>query len=267
MGFNQSKILINDLLKLYLNDITSEIEDNSNEIIGSGSESIIIKGRYKNEVVALRILFDNNKCSNSTSAEDNEISLLTKLDNIRILKIYGIKNICFRGIDTIAIVMEHCEYRSLDKVFVMINNDDIKLELIKQILDGLIYLHSKNIVHRDLKPENILVRNISSNSINICIGDFGNARIFNDRMKTLVGTLEYVAPEIKDGLNYDYRIDVYSVGIIIKEIIIGVRPDKFTKNILLPGNEKLNILLSYSGLMMSKIPTIRPSIIEVRKNI
>lgn len=100
----------------------------------------------------------------------------------------------------------------------------IKLKVVKkwcrQILSGLEFLHKNNIAHRDLKPSNIF---INSNTGDIFIGDFGLAKVSNENNKSILGTPEYMAPEVYEEC-YDNRIDIYSFGMCLLEFMTGEVP-------------------------------------------
>ena len=89
-----------------------------------------------------------------------------------------------------------------------------KVIIIKQIICGLQYLHSMYFIHRDIKLSNIFV----SLDNKIKLGDFGfSTKSFENNNEDL-GTFGYIAPEILAGKNYDYRVDLYSLGVVILEI-------------------------------------------------
>lgn len=101
--------------------------------------------------------------------------------------------------------------------------------LLRQILEGLKYIHSKNQIHRDLKPENIFFDSVSRTLRTVRIGDFGLAHMGArqrlagaqpvDEEKTgNIGTAAYVAPEVKNGLHYGAKADMYSLGVILFEL-------------------------------------------------
>ena len=84
----------------------------------------------------------------------------------------------------------------------------------KQILDGVSFMHSKNILHLDLKPENILCLTKSGNRIKII--DFGLARIHEPakKLQVLFGTPEFVAPEVVNFEPISFATDMWAVGVI-----------------------------------------------------
>jgi len=103
--------------------------------------------------------------------------------------------------------------------------------VIKQVLLATKHLHDRGICHRDLKPENILVENNSESHPQIRIIDFGFAQYF-DRDKnggygsfftSRAGSPYYMAPEVIQG-NYDYKCDLWSIGVITYVLIAGYPP-------------------------------------------
>ena len=89
--------------------------------------------------------------------------------------------------------------------------------MLHQMLEVLTYMQSKNVVHRDLKLENILV----DEDMNLKVADFGFATYKKiEKLKSYRGTMTYMAPEIKEGKQYDGRqIDVFSTGVILFIIV------------------------------------------------
>merc|ERR1711916_427118 len=96
---------------------------------------------------------------------------------------------------------------------------------IKQVVQGVDYLHSIGIAHRDLKPENLLVAGENEDEIKIC--DFGLSKGFEGTqglLKTSCGTPDYVAPEVLRGDEYDKQVDLWSVGVIAYILLCGFAP-------------------------------------------
>lgn len=91
--------------------------------------------------------------------------------------------------------------------------------IIREITGGLAYLHSQGITHRDIKPENIMYSPSSEGTPSVVkIIDFGLASD-KARMSSKCGTPEYMAPEIVDGKSYTSAVDLYSLGVIICELL------------------------------------------------
>ena len=102
-----------------------------------------------------------------------------------------------------------------------------------QILKGLEYIHSLKLIHCDLKPENIMIKSYSRSEVKII--DFGSSCYIHDHLSSYVQSRSYRAPEVIIGCQYDYRIDIWSVGCILAEL--------FTGNVLFQ-NESVQALLA-----------------------
>lgn len=91
----------------------------------------------------------------------------------------------------------------------------------------LVYLHSKNIVHRDIKPSNILIH---PESLKVTVIDFGISRCVSDHsdMYTPTGTPHYKAPEMVRGDPYDKKIDSWSLGITLFQMLTHLKPFTFS---------------------------------------
>ncbi|PIN14343.1 Mitogen-activated protein kinase kinase (MAP2K) [Handroanthus impetiginosus] len=98
----------------------------------------------------------------------------------------------------------------------------------KQVLQGLVYLHhERHVIHRDIKPSNLLVNHKGE----VKITDFGVSAMLASSMgqrDTFVGTYNYMAPERISGSTYDYKSDIWSLGMVILECAIGRFP--YTKS-------------------------------------
>ncbi|HLV89147.1 MAG TPA: serine/threonine-protein kinase [Candidatus Sulfotelmatobacter sp.] len=115
-----------------------------------------------------------------------------------------------------------------------------RLELFMRVCEGVQHAHQKAILHRDLKPSNILVSEVDGKPAPRII-DFGVAKATAQRMSTetlftqfgsVVGTPAYMSPEQADsaGVDVDTRTDVYSLGVVLYELLVGALPLDFTKS-------------------------------------
>ena len=94
------------------------------------------------------------------------------------------------------------------------------------LLSSLNYLHSKKIIHRDIKPENLILKT-KDNLTELVIADFGLSDIYNEKGIYLFqrcGTIGYVAPEVLRDQIYDYKVDMFSVGVILFILLTGEMP-------------------------------------------
>ena len=94
------------------------------------------------------------------------------------------------------------------------------IKYISQLLEAVVYLHSKDIIHRDIKPENILLN--SEDNIGLC--DFGFATPVARLNKSGVGTFDYAAPEIFAIEEYDFAVDLWSIGVVTYELLTRRQP-------------------------------------------
>jgi len=121
--------------------------------------------------------------------------------------------------------MEYLEGRTLEDIIkkkVKLNYK-ILSQVIIQICNALQYAHDQNIVHRDIKPANIMILK----DYRVKVMDFGIARIDSNSMtKTgiAMGTPNYISPEQLQGKSVDRRADLFSLGVVMYELLIGKRP-------------------------------------------
>ncbi|MGA8265520.1 MAG: protein kinase [Ignavibacteriaceae bacterium] len=126
------------------------------------------------------------------------------------------------------IVMEYIEGTTLRDNKQVLSEKKI-LEIAAQAADGLGAAHEKGIVHRDIKPENIMIRKDGI----VQIMDFGLAKLYSSsnvsrltKAGTTMGTMGYMSPEQVQGLDVDHRTDIFSLGVVIYELLSGESPFK-----------------------------------------
>ncbi len=104
------------------------------------------------------------------------------------------------------------------------NDEKILKEIIKQICSVLYYLHLSNYIYYDLKPENILAADVNGEPV-IKMIDLGFAQYTVGNIESIIrGSAEYIAPEILKNQKHDFRVDFYSLGIILYHIVYGCFP-------------------------------------------
>lgn len=195
------------------------------ERIGRGAFSIIYKGYNKNnkEIVAIKeINYDNHKIIKTLT---NEFEILKSLKHENIILLH--ETYYDKENKNIYLVLDYYELGDLSK---FLNKKSLKepfaKKYMKQLSNGLEYLYENNIMHRDLKPQNILV----SKEYILKITDFGFARYMNNDIiiKTLCGSPMYMAPEIIKYKKYNNTSDLWSIGVIMYEMLFGSPPFKST---------------------------------------
>ena len=126
---------------------------------------------------------------------------------------------------TYYIAMEYLEGRSLKELIVGRGPApvNVAIEYARQILSALRFAHRHGIVHRDIKPHNVLV----DGEGRVKVTDFGIARAGTSQMTeagSIVGTAQYLSPEQARGANVDQRSDLYSLGVVLYELLTGEAP-------------------------------------------
>ncbi|OMJ95010.1 hypothetical protein SteCoe_1708 [Stentor coeruleus] len=197
------------------------------EYLGSAafSKAIQCLDLITKEMVCLKII------------ENNKDYMDQSIDEIKILKYVNVngnmddKNIvkyidCFYHKEHLIIVTELLRdnlYEFLkynrehdDKLYFTIGRIQ---KIAYQVLKGLQHIHSLKLIHCDLKPENILMKSYSRCEVKII--DLGSACFIHDHLGSYVQSRSYRAPEVILGCQYDYRIDVWSLGCILFELFTG----------------------------------------------
>ena len=109
----------------------------------------------------------------------------------------------------------------------------------KQVLTSMKYIHSLHLIHCDLKPENILLKCISK--VEVKIIDFGSSNFIYDATSSYIQSRSYRAPEVIMGCNYDYKIDIWSLGCILAEL--------YSKTVLFMSDSVHSLLARVIGII------------------
>lgn len=195
------------------------------EIIGVGGMAVVYKA-YDNiddRIVAIKILKEEFLANEEFRRRfKNESKAIAVLSHPNIVKVYDVSF----GDKLQYIVMEYIdgitlkEYIEQQKVI----NWKEALHFTTQILRALQHAHDKGIVHRDVKPQNIMLLQNG----NIKVADFGIARFSRNETRTMtesaIGSVHYISPEQARGEITDEKADIYSVGVVLYEMLTGQLP-------------------------------------------
>lgn len=126
---------------------------------------------------------------------------------------------------TYYIAMEYLDGRTLKELLVRFGTPPVKIAIgyTRQVLSALAFAHKHGLVHRDIKPHNVLV----DSGGHVKVTDFGIARSEASQMTeagSIIGTAQYLSPEQARGAPVDARSDIYSVGVLLYELLTGAVP-------------------------------------------
>ncbi|XP_021748823.1 serine/threonine-protein kinase ATG1a-like [Chenopodium quinoa] len=189
--------------------------------IGSGSFAVVWKSKHRHLGTEFAIKEIDKKHFNDNLRK--EISILRNITHPNIIRL-------FEAIETeerIYLVLEYCDGGDLGAYIHRHGRvtEDSARHFIKQLAAGLQVLRENNLIHRDLKPQNLLLSGREANPL-LKIGDFGFARYLTQQglADTLCGSPLYMAPEIIQNQKYDAKADLWSVGAICYQLVIGKPP-------------------------------------------
>ena len=195
------------------------------EKIGSGNYADVYKAFKKGktrEVVAVKCVLQSSLSKSSLDNLESEIKILKKLRHEHIVQMLD-----FVWDDKyIYIIMEYCSGGDLSS-FVKSRQrlpESVCQRFLQQLASALQYMREQNVSHLDLKPSNILLKSRKLEVLKI--GDFGLAQHMpeEDTNSTIKGSPLYMAPEIVLRRQYDAKVDLWSVGVILYECLFGKAP-------------------------------------------
>jgi serine/threonine protein kinase len=237
--------------------------------LGKGSYSSVYKGVYNGvttndlingSIVAIKIINMCNLSFNDYQHVNSEVNVMNMLKtNVHpnVIK-------CFDTIQTqkyTYIIMEYCDCGDLSLIMTKPIKEKYARLYFCQLINGLKFLREHNLIHRDIKPKNILLTN--ENKI-LKIADFGFAKVIKESLmkEKICGSPLYMAPEIMNNNIYNSQTDLWSVGMILYEMIYGVHPYGYCKtfvelkdeinntNIRIPPDEIENINISSECILL-----------------
>ncbi|EGC33327.1 hypothetical protein DICPUDRAFT_8978, partial [Dictyostelium purpureum] len=193
--------------------------------IGQGACGEVCQYEWKGTPVAVKTIFKSLLRKDKKEEFDKEVEILKCLRHPNVVLFMGT---CLLN-GNLSIITEYLDRGSLRDVLDTTSPNELSLNIkIKMLIDitqGMNYLHTYNpsIIHRDLKTLNLLV----DTNYNVKVSDFGLSRFISgigSSAKTFCGTLSWIAPEVFAGRGYTTKVDVYSFGIVLWEIITHKQP-------------------------------------------
>jgi len=197
-------------------------------IVGRGADSVVYHARHITgaaQEVAIKVLINRDGTTTLTDKLRREALTLVSCRHryvVRLDDFHSIQDLCYLS-------MEYAAKGDLSKFIASLPEKKLPAEQIgvflKQALEALDFVHATGVIHRDIKPENILVLNEKE----IRLADFGLAllpgdEVLLDELRNAVGSFDYLAPEVLDGVRYDTISDLYSLGVCFYEAATGKHP-------------------------------------------
>ena len=207
--------------------LTSDVYDTYTKLkdIQSGTTGSVSKILHKELNIQRALKYINTKNNQKLLNEaKREISILKNLDHPNIEKIYEYYE---KENDNINIVMELIDGQELfSKLMKETRFSEQNTAIIMyQIFSSIKYCHDNGIIHRDIKAENIIVQD--EKHLFVKLIDFGSCEILTSSKLTStykVGSPSYIAPEILNGEEYDYSVDIWSLGVLMYYLLCGNKP-------------------------------------------
>ena len=192
----------------------------ASDVIGRGAFSIVYGGIHaglKMPVTIKMMKHDLAMNPEFLKSFKNEAKIIAKLNHENIVRVYDIEE----RYRTVFIIMERLTGTTLDLLLKSIRSlpPERVVNFLSQICEGLKYAHQHGIVHQDIKPANIFI--LPDDKIKIL--DFGLACPFGSE-NFLAGTPFYMSPEQVQCFPVDQRSDIYSLGLVVYEMLTGKRP-------------------------------------------
>ena len=212
-------------------------KNNEQIIIGTGSygKVFLYRNKIDNKLYAIKHMNKNllNKTLKNLSGIKNEIYFQSRIFHQNIVRLLYVKE----SNEDLDLIMD---YASKGSLFYYIREKDKLTEqesfkYFSQIINAVYFLHQNDLIHRDIKPENILL--YENDICKLC--DFGwCVKLDGEQRSTFCGTPEYMSPELVNKLEYTKEVDVWSLGILLYEMIHGYSP--FRPENALNAKEVLN---------------------------
>ncbi|CAK68270.1 unnamed protein product (macronuclear) [Paramecium tetraurelia] len=200
-----------------------------NKLIGKGNFAKVYSASKKSDHSMYAVkAFDKLKFQDirvDKPALIKELSIMRKMDFVGVIKLYEV----FENDNYIFLVCELLEGGELfNQMKGKVYDEKTVAHIMFRILQSIDYIHSLGVLHRDIKPENLILRS-KKDIADLVIADFGLADFYNpegDYMFKRCGTPGYVAPELLQDEIYDFKIDIFSAGVLMFIMLTGQSPFK-----------------------------------------
>jgi len=210
--------------------------------IGRGSYATVWKGHVdgsgaggtEEDVVAVKVI--SRQTVQETAQLRQEVEVLRRISHPNIVRFRDLK----KSASHFYLVLEYMPGGDVAQYLQALGRapeETVARRFLTQVAAGLCVLHRENVLHRDLKPQNLLLSDLTDNAT-LKIADFGFARCLQpmDMAATICGSPLYMAPEILRHEKYDARADLWSVGAILFELLVGRPPFQGTNPMQLLAN-------------------------------
>ncbi|KAK3147699.1 hypothetical protein QOZ80_3BG0285710 [Eleusine coracana subsp. coracana] len=193
--------------------------------IGSGAYSQVWLGRHvvQDTEVAVKEIAMERLSSKLRESLLSEVDILRRISHPNIIALHD----SMKDHGKIYLILEYCRGGDLHAYLQRRRRvpEAVAKHFIRQLASGLQMLRENNVVHRDLKPQNILLVENNENSL-LKIADFGFAKFLQPSTlaETLCGSPLYMAPEVMQAQKYDAKADLWSVGVILYQLVTGYPP-------------------------------------------
>ncbi|XP_030543789.2 serine/threonine-protein kinase ATG1t isoform X2 [Rhodamnia argentea] len=229
--------------------------------LGEGSFSTVWKAVHSasGEVVAVKQVHLSKLSRHLRSCMDCELNFLSSVDHPNIIRLLRV----FQANGCIYMVLEFCAGGDLAS-YVRLHGpvrEETARRFMQQLGAALEILHSYHIVHRDLKPQNILLSGSEEDKV-LKVADFGLSRTLQPGCSgdTVCGSPLYMAPEVLLFQKYDEKVDMWSIGAILFELINGCPPFGGRTNVQLLRSIKSSKSLPFSH---NVLPDLHPDCIDI----
>ena len=198
------------------------------KLLGEGSfgKAFLCKNESNDTICVIKQIIIEDMNEKEKDDVYNEAQILGKLDHQNIIKLFEVFD-SKKPKHTLNIVTEYADGGDLSEKIKSQNNKSFTeseiLDYFTQICLALKHIHEKKIIHRDLKSGNVF---LMKNGL-VKLGDFGIAKGFQntmDKAKTMVGTPYYLSPEILENKPYDSKSDIWSLGVLLYEMMTFKMP-------------------------------------------